>query len=95
MFSHMKGLAGGIVGIAALVGLCFTSVSYFATANDLKLVAERLDQKIVTDRINDLQKRIWMLEDRYKDGSMPNEVRDEIRSLKREIDDLQRKLSKG
>lgn len=95
MFKHMRGIAGGIVGLAALVGLCFTSVNYFATAHDLQLVAERLDQKIVYDRINDLQKRVWMLEDRYKDGSMPREVRDEIRNLKREIEDLQRKLQKG
>lgn len=95
MIKQINGITGAILGVAALVGVSFGAVNYFATAQDLKLVEMRLDQKIVSDRIQQLQERIWMLQDRYQKTSMPAEVKNEIRQLQMEIENLQRKLSKG
>ena len=52
-----------IMALGTVVVLVVGSLSYFATAADVKLVEQRLDQKIVSDNVMDLQKRVWVLED--------------------------------
>ena len=53
-------------------------------------LAQRLDQKIGMDRMQDLQARMWRLEDRY--GEQEAQSLDEYRCLKLEWDTLNRKL---
>lgn len=56
-----------IIALAAVASLGWGSIQYFATAEDLRLVEMRLDQKIVADQSIDLKRRQWQLEDRNKD----------------------------
>lgn len=50
------------------------------------------DNHALEGRIYDLQKRIWMFEDRYRDSEMPPEIRDELRELNREMEDKKSKI---
>lgn len=52
------------IGIIAILGTILGSMNYFAKAADLKLVEFRLEQKIVSDQIVQMQQRLWQLEDR-------------------------------
>jgi len=88
-------IAGAIVLLGTLVTMCFAVNAYFAKDAEVQLLSMRLDNKIIQDQIYDLQKRIWALEDRYQGKQMPNYIRDEIRIMRKEIEDLNRKLKKG
>ena len=55
----------------------------------------RLDQKIDQDKANWIQQRIWVLEDRYRQSSMPVSVKEEYRQLKKQLNDLLNKLRKS
>lgn len=47
-------------------------------------MSNRLEQKILSDRANYLQERIWKLEDRYRNKQMPQTIIEDIRKLKKE-----------
>ena len=50
----------GIIIISAVFG----AITYFATASEVAMVSQRLDQKILSDRIAQIRQMMWMLEDR-------------------------------
>lgn len=67
----------------------------YAKAQDVIYVAARLEQKINSDKLDNIQRRIWMLEDRYGGQGVPKappEIKNEYRELVRELDALKRKL---
>lgn len=71
--------------ITILTG-AFVIDSNYAKATEFKKLELRLEQKIVADRSDKLQERIWKLEDRYKDiTKAPQEVQYEMKMLKREL----------
>lgn len=78
--------------LIVIVGAVVGALAYFATAKDLNLVAARLDQKILSDQIDQTQRRIWQLEDRYKGAppsTWPNQRdRAEYRQLKERVEKL-------
>jgi len=79
------------LGLIALAGAAYSGVCYFATAESVQIVAQRLDIKILTDLRYDLQKRIWEIEDRY--GTYPpQEVLQQLRELKLQLEDIERQL---
>lgn len=80
-----------LVLISAIVG----ANEYLAKASELELVSMRLDQKILSDRLYNLQSRVWAIEDRYGSDitKMPENIREEYRCLLREIEELKRRLS--
>lgn len=95
-----------IGAIAVLVGIIFGVNAYetkFATAEDIKqircdieLLGERLENKILEDKIHDLNRRVWALEDRYGgDGVLlaPTEVRSQYRELKQVLELAKAKVS--
>ena len=98
MFAKLKEYAQTIVIVVAAISLVAGGLSYFAKAEDLKMVQYRLDQKIASDQYYDTQKRIWALEDRNKDhGSecvkWPDERdRMEYRELQVRLETLKGKL---
>lgn len=53
----------------------------FALANDVKMLEQRLDYKIISDQVYSIQERIWKLEDRIK--ANPNDItaKEELRRL--------------
>lgn len=62
----MKSILEPIIALAAVIGIVLGGMAYFAKAQDLRLVEMRLDQKIVTDQVQQMQSRLWILEDRNK-----------------------------
>ena len=62
----MKNWLGIITIILALFGTTAGALEYFAKAEDLRLVAGRLEQKIRADKLYQTMQRLHMLEDRNK-----------------------------
>ena len=92
---NTKELLQCIIGVGVLSGMIVGGISYFAKAYDVELVEMRLDQKIITDQVQQTQQRVWQLEDRY--GERPvitwPDVDDkkEYRRLKESLDVLKQK----
>lgn len=64
---------------------------------DIELLGKRLQQKIVSDRIHNLQKRIWALEDRYGGVGIPNapqHIKGEYRQLRVDLEQAKRELER-
>jgi hypothetical protein len=62
----------------------------YASSGFVNEINQRLDQKIVDDRMDNLQGRMWKLEDRYGIGcaECPTEVLNAYRDMKIEYDRL-------
>lgn len=95
----MKRILQVISAVAVIAGIIFGVGSYetkFATAEDMKqvrqdilLLAQRLENKILEDKIHDTQRRIWSLEDRYGGTAVPEApqaIKDQYRELRYSID---------
>jgi len=83
------------IGISVLTGVGFSIDKHYAKAKQVEQLAIRLDVKILKDRANAIQERMWKLEDRY--GSiekMPTSVKEEYRTLKAELETILSKLGK-
>ena len=92
-----------IVGACTMVGTAFTIDSRYAKTRDMADVNEyvqqvdkRLEVKILKDRANALQERMWKIEDRYGDdvSKMPEDKRDQYRKVKKEYDEIMEKIRK-
>lgn len=61
---------------------------------DVQWVELRLDGKISADHVNQMQARIWRLEDRYGEdfNTWPDTAKEEFRELQQRKQDLQRHL---
>jgi hypothetical protein len=82
-----------VIGFISIIGSVAAYDARVAKQCDLELLANRLEQKIVADRIYQLQQRVWMLEDRFGGPGVPTapaEVKKEYRYLLSEIDRLKR-----
>ena len=80
-----------LVALFLILGGVWGATEFFAKADDLRLVEFRLDKKIQSDRAADIQKRIWMLEEHYKDmtlPSVPQVVKEEYKCLKLELQEV-------
>lgn len=53
-----------VLAVGALVTMLIGAIEYFAKAEDLDQVAHRLDGKIRSDAILDVNRRVWQLQDR-------------------------------
>lgn len=74
-----------LISLATIVSAIDTR---YAKSDYVLLVELRLNQKIISDRNNRLQERIWKLEDKYIDeNKMPQIIKDEYRKLKQELKD--------
>lgn len=76
--------------------------SQFASASEFKIVSEdmqsvhkglqkleeRLDQKIIQDELARKQQRLWDLSDRYENKKIPADIKQEMRELQSDIDQL-------
>jgi len=96
-----KTLVGFLIALSTVVGTAFTVDNRYAKEKQVKKVEQkvqkvekRLDKKILKDRANALQERIWKLEDRYEKKKMPKTVQEELRKLKIELVDIQKNLEK-
>jgi hypothetical protein len=80
--------------VAFVVSATLAVEARYASSGFVKQVEQRLDQKINTDRLDNLQERIWKLEDRYGLGceTCPSVVKDEYRELQKEYEFLLKKI---
>ena len=87
-------LIGSIVGAITITTTAIQVDKHYAKAAEVQQIEWRLDQKIIKDRVNTLQERIWMLEDRYgiDTSKMAPEIREEIRNLRSERQQLDKEL---
>lgn len=94
--------AAVIISLITIVGALFTVDNRYAKAEDYQQtqqsiikINERLDQKILEDRLSNIRDHIWKLQDRYPDpDSMPQEVKDIYRELIEERNKLTKQLEK-
>lgn len=82
-----------VLTLLTITGTLFTIDDRWAKAADVKLVELRLDQKIYSDRLHNIQQRMWSLEDRYgEEKYMPPAIKEEYRRLKQEYIKTKMKL---
>lgn len=62
---RLSTIIGISVAVCGLIGSVIAVDTRYATSARMEMVELRLDQKIVEDRIQALQERMWKLEDRY------------------------------
>ncbi len=67
--------------VCAAFSVFFFNEARYADSALVEQVAMRLDQKIVADQLKAAQARIWALEDRYREKTMPTTVLEEYRQL--------------
>ena len=96
-----KAFVGFLIAISTLVGTAFTVDNRYAKNEQVKQVEQqvqkvekRLDKKILKDRANALQERIWKLEDRYNGKKIPAAVKEELRKNKAELVQIRKDLEK-
>ena len=96
-----KAFVGFLITISTLVGTAFTVDNRYAKNEQVKQVEQqvqkvekRLDKKILKDRANALQERIWKLEDRYNGKKIPAAVKEELRKNKAELVQIRKDLEK-
>ena len=82
---EMKLLVGTLTCLVTFAGIFYGCHEYlddrYALAESLKATQQRLDMKITADQLNQVQQRIWLLEDRYKGKKMDTTVSEEYRTL--------------
>jgi len=92
-----------LIGMTTLVGAMFALDSRYAKTEEISTIKDyvqqidkRLDIKILKDRANALQERMWKIEDRYgmEVAEMSEEVRDQYRELKKEYDEIMELIKK-
>lgn len=87
-----------IIGLCTLTGIGYKYDQRLAKAEDvnksIQKLSIRLDQKIQDDRLNNIQERIWKLEDRYgtDPSKMPAETKEAYRHLLKEKEIILRTL---
>ena len=95
----MKKSVEYILALTALIGIFWGSYRYidttYAKAGEMQQLEQRLDHKILSDQLYEIQKRRWTLEDRYAKGKeMPATVKEEYRLLKKKEEELKTQLEK-
>lgn len=87
---------GAVIGaLAAIGGAAMAVDGHYAKAEAVSQIALRLDQKILADRGDKVQERIWKLEDRYPDRKQaPPPVNEQWRILEHEQKDIDIELKK-
>ncbi len=83
---------------AIIVVMIVGAVAYFAKAEDLNLLAQRLDQKIVRDQYRDQRRMMYEMEERNRDYGpdfmkWPDKRdRDLYKELKEDVEEMREKM---
>lgn len=85
-----------IIAICSMMGIIFGAYFWmderYALSEELKQVQQRLDYKIVGDRVNSLQERIWSIEDRAKVKPLDRTAEEQLRYMKQQLQDERDRL---
>ena len=94
----LKTVGTAVGAIATLIGVTYTGGSWvdtrYAHQDKLELVSMRLEQQILTDRVEAIRQRMYTIRERHgEDQSVyPATVKEEYAQLKAELDDLMEEL---
>jgi glycogen synthase len=87
-----------LISICTLIGIVFGAYFYidetYAGAEYVQKLEQRLDHKIVSDIYEEIDYRIWTLEQRFKDTEMPLTIKEEYRKLLMKRSLLENELEK-
>jgi len=101
--NKISALIALLIGLTTIVGAMFALDNRYAKTEDISYIEsyveqvdKRLEVKILKDRANAVQERMWKIEDRYgmEVAEMSAEVRDQYRELKKEYDEIMQKIKK-
>ena len=86
----------GLGSLLAIAGGLVTFEDRYAKDRELQLVAGRLDSKILSDRIHQIENRLWKLEEKYGPGCVNADpvVKEECQKLKQRLDQAKRDYDK-
>ena len=93
-------IIGAILTIASLIGVAFAVDSHFAKAEELSYVSDRLEHKIISDRITDIDERLWKIESRWQDqfqkenNRFPNGIDELLQYMNEDAREYYKKLKK-
>lgn len=97
----IKKLSASVGAVLALIAVGYEGLAWmdstYAGVGDVQRVELRLDQKIMNDRLKDIEQRLWVLDERYgvtMQEPTNREVRDEYRRLKAEKEETIKILDK-
>ena len=99
----LKELTGIMVALATIVGVVVGAQGYLNTnyalaenlqkaEQNIQKVEKRLDQKILKDRFNSIQERLWKIEDRHEKKQMSDETKEGYRQLQQEKKEVEEEL---
>lgn len=93
-----NGTIATIIALLTIIGICFSVYFYFerryALAEDLKKVESRLDYKILSDRLQSIQDRIWKIIDRCSGKPTDVTINEELRELENKKEATKKELDK-
>ncbi len=96
MFAKVKECGGTIATVLSMIGVIFGGYFYidyrYALAEELEKTKFRLEQKILMDRVNWIQERLWKMEDRHEERKPTDLEKEEIRKLKLEKDQIEKSM---
>jgi len=87
-------IIGIIVSLIVIFGAGFSAIGYFAKSSELQVLSMKVDYGFLEARANDLQKRMWSLEDRYglDKRTWPNRAIRDWQNFKIEWEVIMKKL---
>jgi len=77
--NNYKSILAVIVTLVTLGGVIIAMEQHYAKASDVQQIECSLNLYILSQRADQLQQRIWTIEDRYQNKEMPQEVKDSYR----------------
>ena len=85
-----------VISIFTLVGIVWGVQSHieatYAHSADVRVIEQRLEQKIFYDEKFYIQKQIWDIEDRYYGKEMSEEAKERYRQLKYDLEEIKEKI---
>ena len=94
LLKKLDGYISPILTIISIITMLFTIDAYYAKASAVDKLEMRLEQKILQDRQDRVQERIWTMEDRWvKKEKMPKETLEHLRQLQLEKYQINMKLN--
>lgn len=98
MLNYKKEIISFIIALFTFAGLIWGFQSYlfntFALAQDLEQTEKRFEVHILEDKLLNIQKRIWNLEDRYEKKQIPPDRKLELKELEQDKLKLEKKLDR-
>ncbi len=92
----MKEKLTAIIAILTIIGIVFGVYFYienrYALAEELKKTQQRLDYKILTDKFDAIQERIWKIKERSGEKPRDKTIKEELQKLESDKELLKTKI---